>query len=143
MEIDGVSLSIGSAALASICGVLGALIKARYQRTEITPQPLEVKAAARFVSCEDCAAHRRQHEDDFKELREDNSKDHENLFCRLGTIEKANAAASARLDQINHQLDSMDGKLDRIIANGCAQRPTWSQPWTMPAQPVVTAEAKK
>ena len=48
MDDGGISvtgLTIGGAALTTIGGLVGAWLKARHGRTEITPQPLEVREA--------------------------------------------------------------------------------------------------
>lgn len=58
MMDDGVQIMIGSVAMGALCGVATAWIKARFSKTRVEPQPLEVAQAPRFVTCEDCAAHR-------------------------------------------------------------------------------------
>ena len=42
MEVDGVSLTIGGSAVASLAGLAGAYIKAKFGKTHI-PQPMEVE----------------------------------------------------------------------------------------------------
>lgn len=58
MEVDGINLAISSAALTALAGVAGAWIKARYGRTKVEPTPLPVDVADKFVTCEQCKAHR-------------------------------------------------------------------------------------
>lgn len=58
MEVDGVSLTMGGAAVSAIAGVVGAWVKAKYGKTTV-PQPLETREAPRFVTCDQCAEHRK------------------------------------------------------------------------------------
>lgn len=58
MEVDGVNLAISSAAVTALAGLAGAWIKARYGRTKVEPTPLPVDVADKFVTCEQCKAHR-------------------------------------------------------------------------------------
>ena len=58
MEVDGVNLAISSAAVTALAGLAGAWIKARYGRTKVGPTPLPVDVADKFVTCEQCKAHR-------------------------------------------------------------------------------------
>ncbi len=58
MEVDGVSLTMGGAAVTAIAGVAGAYIKAKFGKTQI-PQPLETREKPRFVTCDQCAEHRK------------------------------------------------------------------------------------
>ena len=104
---DGISitgLTIGGAALTAIGGVVGAWIKARMGRTEITPQPLEVRKVKGLVTTEAC-----------REWRDTNAADHSNLFARVSSAEQRIAAAEAALHAMGERLASMDGKLDTII----------------------------
>ena len=58
MEVDGVSLTMGGAAVSAIAGIAGAWIKAKYGKTTV-PQPLETREAEKFVTCDQCAEHRK------------------------------------------------------------------------------------
>ena len=58
MEIDGITLTAGGATVSAIAGVFGAWIKARYGKTTV-PQPLETREEPRFVTCDQCAEHRK------------------------------------------------------------------------------------
>ena len=57
MEVDGISLTMGGAAVSALAGVAGAYIKAKFGKTNI-PQPLETSEKPRFVTCEQCQQHR-------------------------------------------------------------------------------------
>lgn len=58
MEIDGINLVMGGTAVTALSGIAGAWIKARYGRTKVDPTPLPVEVAQRFVTCDQCQAHR-------------------------------------------------------------------------------------
>ena len=57
MEVDGVSLTMGGAAVTAIAGVVGAYIKAKFGKTHI-PQPMETQQVGPFVTCGECKQHR-------------------------------------------------------------------------------------
>ncbi len=58
MEVDGINLAIGGGAVSAIAGIAGAWIKARYGKTTV-PQPLETHEREKFVTCDQCAEHRK------------------------------------------------------------------------------------
>lgn len=58
MEVDGINLAIGGGAVSAIAGIAGAWIKARYGKTTV-PQPLETQEREKFVTCDQCAEHRK------------------------------------------------------------------------------------
>jgi hypothetical protein len=58
MEVDGINLVMGGTAVTALSGIAGAWIKARYGRTKVDPTPLPVEVAQKYVSCEECKAHR-------------------------------------------------------------------------------------
>ena len=58
MENDGMSLVLGGGAIGALCTLGAAWIKARYARTKVEPTPLPVDVADKFVTCEQCKAHR-------------------------------------------------------------------------------------
>ena len=107
MDDGGLSitgLTVGGAALTAIGGMVGAWIRARYGRHEITPQPLEVRAAPNLIDRSSC-----------NEFRAVNAADHSNLFARMSSAEQRIAAAEAALHAMTEWLASMDSKLDKII----------------------------
>ncbi len=113
MEVDGVSLTMGGAAVSAIAGIAGAWIKARYGRTSI-PQPLETREAEKFVTCGQCAEHRKAINariDDigpalgrvFKKLDENDKK-----------AEGRAQATHRRLDPFIQELGAVRGKMEII-----------------------------
>ena len=81
MEVDGVSLTMGGAAVSAIAGVVGAWIKAKYGKTtvpqplktEIAPDPLNVKNEKKpvFVTVGEFNTRLGKVEQDIKDLRGD------------------------------------------------------------------------
>ena len=55
MDADGIQLLVGGGAIGALVPLASAWIKARFSRSRIEPQPLEVKGAQKFVTCEECA----------------------------------------------------------------------------------------
>ena len=58
MEVDGINLAVGGGAVSAIAGLAGAWIKAKFGKTTV-PQPLETREEPRFVTCDQCAEHRK------------------------------------------------------------------------------------
>lgn len=92
-------LAISGTALTAIGGMIGAWLRARYGRTEITPQPLEVRSVLDHT---------------VEQLRQ-NRDDHSNIFSRLSESEKRIASLEAYQKSQGEQLRRMDDKLDRIL----------------------------
>ena len=113
MEVDGVSLTMGGAAVSAIAGVVGAWIKAKYGKTTV-PQPLETREEPRFVTCDQCAEHRKAINariDDigpalgrvFKKLDENDKK-----------AEKRAQDTHRRLDPFIEEFGAVRGKVELI-----------------------------
>ena len=102
--VDGISLSVGGAAVGTICTCLVQMWKARNQKTEITPNPLSIEQTA------------------YQAAMKDNNRDHENLFSRMSSVEKDVAAIKADNVAQNRILDRMANQIeklyDRIICGG-------------------------
>ena len=113
MEVDGVSLTMGGAAVSAIAGVVGAWVKAKYGKTTV-PQPLETREEPRFVTCDQCAEHRKAINariDDigpalgrvFKKLDENDKK-----------AEKRAQDTHRRLDPFIEEFGAVRGKVELI-----------------------------
>jgi hypothetical protein len=105
MDDGGISitgLTIGGAALTTVGGLIGAWLKARHSRMEITPQPLEVRESLKYSLAEDCQRH--QHHNELA---------HENLFARMAAVEKEQARTSAKLEMVLESLNRIENKIDR------------------------------
>jgi len=90
--MDGLSLTIGGAALTTIGGIIGAIVKAytaRNQRTEISPNPLQTEQTPMQVS--------------WKE----NNEDHRDIFDRLRRVESEVAALKSDVLGVKTNIDRM------------------------------------
>ena len=96
MEVDGISLTMGGAAVSAIAGVAGAFIKAKWGKTSI-PQPLTTKEADRFMTCGECKQHRAA------------------IGKRIDTIETTSHAILAKLDEIDTRAEVRSENLHRRL----------------------------
>ena len=113
--LDGnIGVAIGSSAVTAICGVIGLWIKARFSRTRIEPDPLNVESKDKFVTRGECKNYRcaMQKQIDnvgpalnriFKKLNENDRKSEERsiqLHRRLDPIAEKTAAHQAEIGLI-------------------------------------------
>jgi hypothetical protein len=99
---DGITitgLAISGTALTALGGIVGSWLRARYGRTEITPQPLEVRTVL----------------DHTVEQLHQNRDDHSNIFSRLSENEKRIASLEAYQKSQGEQLNRIDNKLDKVL----------------------------
>ena len=78
--VDGISLSVGGAAVGTICTCLVQMWKARHQKTEIAPNPLSIEQTA------------------YQASQKENAKDHENLFGRVARLEQSVSRIDAKFE---------------------------------------------
>lgn len=113
MESDGAQILLGSGAVGALCAVATSWIKARFARTRVEPQPLEVKGAPSYVTCEQC------------ELK------HKDVDNRLAAGTRAFDAVRAKIDAVETKMDtnqrdvmgSIQKLNDRVapVAEACAE----------------------
>ena len=105
MEVDGVSLTMGGAAVTAIAGVAGAYIKAKFGKTQI-PQPMETQQVGPFVTCGECKQHRAA------------------INRRIDTIEQSTRTIINKLDEIDTRAETrsenLHRRLDPIVAQVAA-----------------------
>ena len=105
MEVDGVSLTMGGAAVTAIAGVAGAYIKAKFGKTQI-PQPMETQQVGPFVTCGECKQHRAA------------------IGKRIDTIETSTRTIINKLDEIDTRAETrsenLHRRLDPIVAQVAA-----------------------
>lgn len=118
MDDGGISvtgLTIGGAALTTLGGLVGAWLKARHSRTEITPQPLEVRAVTPLRSCEDCIRiHQeleRRHDDLVQEVRADRRGLAEALGGIREAISDGDRKAEERSRNLHKRIDPLVGAI--------------------------------
>ena len=113
MEVDGINLAVGGGAVSAIAGIAGAWIKAKFGKTTV-PQPLETREEPRFVTCDQCAEHRKAINariDDigpalgrvFKKLDENDKR-----------AEERAQATHRRLDPFIQEIGAVRGKIEII-----------------------------
>ena len=86
------SLVLGGGAIGALCTLGAAWIKARYARTKVEPTPLPVDVADKFVTCEQCKAHR----DHIEAHNEDRAK---RMHDRLDPVIRSSASTAEVLRQ--------------------------------------------
>lgn len=96
MEVDGVSLTMGGAAVTAIAGVAGAYIKAKFGKTQI-PQPMETQQVGPFVTCGECKQHRAA------------------IGKRIDTIESSTRTIINKLDEIDTRAEQRSENLHRRL----------------------------
>ena len=103
MELqDGISLTLGGTTLALVLKELFAWLRARRQKTEITPSPLPVDKLDKYVT-----------RGEFNKHVEDNARDHENIFARLNANDKLTSKLEGILEGIREDLKAIKDKLFR------------------------------
>ncbi len=110
MNDGGISitgLTIGGAALTAIGGMVGAWLKARYGRTTITPQPLEVREVSAAYNHGLCESRHKLLEGQIVEL----------FACSHAALREARETKGA-LDTLHTQIASLDRKLDALLSRG-------------------------
>ena len=96
MEVDGISLTMGGAAVSAVAGIAGAWIKARYGKTSI-PQPLETERVRPYVTCGECKQHRAA------------------IGKRIDTVETTSHAILRKLDEIDTRAETRSENLHRRL----------------------------
>ena len=128
MEVDGVSLTMGGAAVSAIAGVVGAWIKAKYGKTtvpqplktEIAPDPLNVKNEKKpvFVTVGEFNTRLGKVEQDIKDLRGDIQSSNAAVLAKLDENDKRSEERArqthARLDPFIREVGAVHGKIDII-----------------------------
>ena len=128
MEVDGVSLTMGGAAVSAIAGIAGAWIKAKYGKTtvpqplktEIAPDPLNVKNEKKpvFVTVGEFNTRLGKVEQDIKDLRGDIQSSNAAVLAKLDENDQRSEERARqthlRLDPFIRELGAVHGKMDII-----------------------------
>lgn len=102
MEIDGINLAVGGTAVTALAGVAGAWIRARYGRTRVEPDPINVEKRDKYVT-----------RGEFNQHVADNARDHENLFARLNRNDRETSEIKGILAGMREDLSAIKNKLFR------------------------------
>ncbi len=118
MEVDGVNLVIGGGAVGAICGVVGAWIKARYGRTEITPNPLPVDEQDKFITRGECKRLMCAHDTAIAEIRSDIKTGNINILHKLEAMDRKSeeraVAAHGRIEPLVKEIAKNIGQVELI-----------------------------
>ena len=97
---DGLSLTLGGTTLALLAKEGFAWLRARRQKTEIAPDPLNVRKEDKYVT-----------RGEFNRHVEDNARDHENMFARLNRNDMLTSEINGKLTGIKDDLTLIKQKL--------------------------------
>lgn len=99
---DGTSIVLGSTTVGLLIKEFFAWRRSRSQKTEITPDPLNVRKEDKYVT-----------RGEFNRHVEDNARDHENMFARMNANDKLTSRLEGILEGIREDLSAIKGKLFR------------------------------
>lgn len=119
MDDGGISvtgLTVGGAALTTLGGLVGAWLKARHGRTEITPQPLEVRESERYVRCEDCIRRHAEVDKRHGDLEQEARADRRGLAEALGGIRAAIVEGDRKAEERSRNLHKRIDPLVTAVA---------------------------
>lgn len=100
---DNTGIIIGSGAVGAIAALIGSWIKARYSKTTVEPNPLEIQQTSNQA------------------LWKDNAKDHADIFDRLRKVEAdvaGHSQAIIALKDLQNKIYDMVSKLYEKVCNG-------------------------
>ena len=105
MEVGGDTILISGSAIATLGGLAGAYIKAKFGKTQI-PQPMETQQVGPFVTCGECKQHRAA------------------INRRIDTVEQSTRTIINKLDEIDNRAETrsenLHRRLDPIVAQVAA-----------------------
>lgn len=113
MEVDGINLAVGGGAVSAIAGIAGAWIKAKFGKTTV-PQPLETKEADKFVTCDQCAEHRKAINARINDIGPALGRVFKKLDENDKRAEERAQATHRRLDPFIQELGAVRGKIETI-----------------------------
>ena len=120
MEVDGINLAIGGTAVTAIAGIVGAWIKARYGRTTVEPDPLNVRNEKKpvFVTVGEFNTRLGKVEQDIKDLRGDIQSSNAAVLAKLDENDRRSEERAQkthqRLDPFIRELGAVHGKMEII-----------------------------
>ena len=99
---DGTSIVLGSTTVGLLIKEFFAWRRSRSQKTEISPDPLNIRKEDKYVT-----------RGEFNRHVEDNQRDHENMFARLNANDKLTSKLEGILESIREDLSAIKNKLFR------------------------------
>lgn len=113
MEVDGINLAVGGGAVSAIAGIAGAWIKAKFGKTTV-PQPLETREEPRFVTCDQCAEHRKAINARINDIGPALGRVFKKLDENDKRAEERAQATHRRLDPFIQEIGAVRGKIEII-----------------------------
>lgn len=114
---DGISLIVSGSAIGAIATLIGSWVKARYSKTKIEPQPLEVKQTPNFVTCDECKAHRKAVHSRIDEFGSRIDKLIELTQCANAKAEERAVHLHRRIDPISEKVAATNELLKEHLKN--------------------------
>jgi len=103
MELgDGIAITLGASTTGLLVKELLSWLRARNQKTQIAPDPLNVSKVDKYVT-----------RSEFNRHVEDNARDHENIFARMNANDKLTAKLEGIFEGIREDLKAIKDKLFR------------------------------
>lgn len=99
---DGITIALGATTTGLVVKELLAWLRSRNQKTEISPTPLPVEKADKFVT-----------RGEFNKHVEDNARDHESLFGRINRNDRETSEVKGLLAGIREDVTLIKNKLFR------------------------------
>ena len=99
---DGTSIVLGSTTVGLLIKEFFAWRRSRSQKTEISPDPLNIRKEDKYVT-----------RGEFNRHVEDNQRDHENMFARMNANDKLTSRLEGILEGIREDLGAIKNKLFR------------------------------
>ena len=113
MEVDGINLAVGGGAVSALAGIAGAWIKAKFGKTTV-PQPLETREEPRFVTCDQCAEHRKAINARINDIGPALGRVFKKLDENDKRAEERAQATHRRLDPFIQEIGAVRGKIEII-----------------------------
>jgi hypothetical protein len=110
---DTSTVVLSGATLALLIKEAFAWMRSRSQKTEISPTPLPVEKADKYVTRGEFNRHVEANARDHAAMAEDNARDHENMFARLNANDKLTSKLEGILSGIREDLSAIKDKMFR------------------------------
>jgi hypothetical protein len=112
MELqDGLNITLGGTTLALVAKEIFAWLRARSQKTEITPDPLNVRKEDKYVTRGEFNRYVEQNAAEHKAIVDDRERNYEVLYNRQLANDKLTSEIKGKLDGIKDDLSLIKNKL--------------------------------
>ena len=108
-------MTLGGTTLALVAKEIFAWLRARRQKTEIVPDPINVRKEDKFVTRGEFNRHVELNEAAHKAMVDDRERNYENIFARLNANDKLTLKLEGILEGIIEDLKEIKGKMFRKV----------------------------